>query len=239
MDSRLINGLKEFNIELSDKQIEQFHQYYDLLVEWNSFMNLTAITEWEEVVTKHFIDSLSLIKVVKDLKDKPYKIIDIGTGAGFPGIPLKIVFPNLKITLMDSLNKRVKFLNEVIDRLGLKDIEAVHGRAEEMGQNSKYRETYDIAVSRAVANMTVLSELCIPFVTVEGKFISYKSSKIDEEYTMAKNAIGILGGEYLEQVEFDLPDSDIYRNMFVIKKIKVTPKKYPRKPGTPAKEPLS
>lgn len=239
MDSRLINGLKEFNIELSDKQTKQFHQYYDLLVEWNSFMNLTAITEWEEVVTKHFIDSLSLIKVVEDLKDKPYKIIDIGTGAGFPGIPLKIAFPNLKITLMDSLNKRVKFLNEVIDKLGLEDIEAVHARAEEMGQNSKYRETYDIAVSRAVANMTVLSELCIPFVTVEGKFISYKSSKIDEEYTVAKNAIGILGGEYLEQIEFDLPDSDIYRNMFVIKKIKVTPKKYPRKPGTPAKEPLS
>lgn len=238
MDLRFINGLKEFNIELSSNQIKQFHQYYDLLVEWNSFMNLTAITEWEEVVTKHFVDSLSLIKSIDDVNSKSYSIIDVGTGAGFPGIPLKIAFPNLKITLMDSLNKRVKFLNEVIEKLGLKDIEAVHGRAEELGQNSSYRGKYDLVVSRAVANMTVLSELCLPFAITGGKFISYKSAKIDEEYEQAKKAIDILGGKYCTQVEFTLPDSDIYRNLFVIDKVKETPKKYPRKAGTPAKEPL-
>lgn len=238
MDSKFISGLKEFNIELSSKQIEQYHQYYELLIEWNSFMNLTAITEWDEVVTKHFIDSLSLIKAVPDLNYKSYSVIDIGTGAGFPGIPLKIAFPDLKITLMDSLNKRVKFLNEVINNLGLKDVEAVHSRAEELGQNISYRASFDLVVSRAVANMTVLSELCLPFVAKGGKFISYKSSKIDEEYDQAKKAIDILGGKYSSQVEFTLPDSDIYRNLFIIDKVLDTPKKYPRKAGTPAKEPL-
>lgn len=237
MDSKFIDGLKELNIELSSQQLEQFHQYYDLLVEWNSFMNLTAITEWEEVVTKHFIDSLSLIKAVPDLNTADYSLIDVGTGAGFPGIPLKIAFPNIKIVLMDSLNKRIKFLNEVIDKLGLTDIEAVHSRAEELG-HTDLRGSFDLAVSRAVANMTVLSEFCIPFVKLGGRFISYKSAKIDEEYSDAVRAISVLGGKYDSQVEFTLPESDIYRNLFVILKEKDTPNKYPRKPGTPAKEPL-
>lgn len=238
MDTKFINGLKEFNIELTDNQIMQFHQYYELLVEWNSFMNLTAITEWDEVVSKHFIDSLSLIRVINDISSKDYSIIDVGTGAGFPGIPLKIAFPNLKITLMDSLNKRINFLNEVIKKLGLSDITAIHGRAEEIGQNSSYRGSFDIVVSRAVANMTVLSELCLPLAKTGGKFVSYKSTKIDEEFSNATKAIDILGGKYIMQSEFSLPDSDIYRNLFVIDKVKETPKKYPRKPGTPSREPL-
>lgn len=238
MDTKFINGLKEFNIELTDNQIMQFHQYYELLVEWNSFMNLTAITEWDEVVSKHFIDSLSLIRVINDISSKDYSIIDVGTGAGFPGIPLKIAFPNLKITLMDSLNKRINFLNEVIGKLGLSDITAIHGRAEEIGQNSLYRGSFDIVVSRAVANMTVLSELCLPLAKTGGRFVSYKSTKIDEEFSNATKAIDILGGKYIMQSEFSLPDSDIYRNLFVIDKVKETPKKYPRKPGTPSREPL-
>lgn len=238
MDTKFINGLKEFNIELTDNQIMQFHQYYELLVEWNSFMNLTAITEWDEVVSKHFIDSLSLIRVINDISSKDYSIIDVGTGAGFPGIPLKIAFPNLKITLMDSLNKRINFLNEVIGKLGLFDITAIHGRAEEIGQNSLYRGSFDIVVSRAVANMTVLSELCLPLAKTGGRFVSYKSTKIDEEFSNATKAIDILGGKYIMQSEFSLPDSDIYRNLFVIDKVKETPKKYPRKPGTPSREPL-
>lgn len=228
--------LEELNIKLEKRQICQFLQYYELLVEWNLFMNLTAITDFDEVLKKHFIDSLSLVKSM-DLS-KEYSVIDIGTGAGFPGIPLKIAFPNLKITLLDSLNKRIKFLNEVIEKLELKDIKTIHGRAEDFAKDKEYREAYDLCVSRAVANLSTLSEYCLPYVKVGGKFISYKSEKISDEMNAAKNAIHILGGNVSGQVDFNLPDSDIYRNLFIIDKIKETPKKYPRKAGLPSKEPL-
>ena len=185
-------GLKELQIELSDKQINQFLKYYELLVETNKVMNLTAITEFDEVVEKHFLDSLSLCRVY-DLKDN-VKILDLGTGAGFPGIPLKIAFPDLELVLADSLNKRIKFLNQVIDELELKNITAVHARAEELGKNKDYREQFDVCVSRAVANLSSLSEYCIPFVKVGGKFISYKSGSIEEEVAEAKKAVFVLGG---------------------------------------------
>lgn len=233
----LLKGVQEFQISLSDKQIEQFLQYYDLLVEWNSFMNLTAITEFEEVCIKHFIDSVSLCKAIDCTQS--LSVIDIGTGAGFPGIPLKIAFPNLKITLLDSLGKRVKFLNEVIMQLGLEDIEAFHGRAEDFIKEHQKREAYDICVSRAVANLATLSEYCLPYVKCGGVFISYKSEKIQEESKIAEKAIQLLGGKIKNQTEFLLPGSDIYRNLFQIEKVNKSPSKYPRKAGLPSKEPLT
>ncbi len=232
-----LEDLKKFDIVLTEKQIQQFMTYYELLIEWNSFMNLTAITEFDEVIKKHFIDSVSLVNALPDIKDKEYTLIDVGTGAGFPGIPLKIVFPNLKIVLLDSLNKRVSFLNEVIQRLELTEIRAVHGRAEDLAKK-EYREYFDLCVSRAVANLATLSEYCLPFVKVGGNFISYKSEKITEEFDNAKEAIKVLGGKYSKQVEFYLPSSDIYRNLFMIEKIKNTPGKFPRKAGLPSKEPI-
>lgn len=225
-----------FGIKLNADQIDRFIRYYEILVEWNSFMNLTAITEFDEVCSKHFIDSISLFKVIDCTKD--YSLIDVGTGAGFPGIPLKIAFPGLNIVLLDSLGKRVKFLNEVIEKLQLKNIEAIHGRAEDYARPELFREKFDICVSRAVANLSTLSEYCLPYVKVNGYFISYKSEKISEESLTAKNAIEILGGKVYRQEEFILPGSDIYRNLFMIQKIKPTPKKYPRKAGLPSKEPL-
>ena len=238
--STLINNCKKWNIVLTEKQIKQFDQYYDLLVEWNSFMNLTAITEFDEVCQKHFLDSLSIVKAYPDhyFKENTFQFIDIGTGAGFPSIPIKIVFPNLKFTLVDSLNKRIKFLNEVIDQLQLSDCTAVHGRAEDLAKNSSYREQYDFCVSRAVANLSTLCEYCMPYVKVGGRFVSYKSEKITEEALNAKHAIFVLGGKFERQVDFTLPDSDIYRNIYIIQKEKITPKKYPRKAGLPSKEPL-
>lgn len=238
--STLINNCKKWNIILTEKQIRQFDQYYDLLVEWNSFMNLTAITEFDEVCQKHFLDSLSIVKAYPDyyFEENTFQFIDIGTGAGFPSIPIKIVFPNLKFTLVDSLNKRIKFLNEVIDQLQLSDCTAVHGRAEDLAKNSSYREQYDFCVSRAVANLSTLCEYCMPYVKVGGRFVSYKSEKITEEAEKAEHAISVLGGKFERQVEFTLPDSDIYRNIYIIQKEKMTPKKYPRKAGLPSKEPL-
>lgn len=229
--------LDQIGIVLEKRQMCQFMKYYDLLAEWNTFMNLTAIIEYEEVLTKHFVDSLSLVKAY-DMTNN-ISLIDIGTGAGFPGIPLKIAFPNIKVTLLDSLNKRVKFLNEVINVLELTNISAVHGRAEDFAKKSMYRESYDICVSRAVANLSTLTELCLPFVKIGGKFISYKSEKVLEEIRTAQNAISILGGKISGQIEFILPESDMYRNLFVIDKIKKTPKQYPRKAGLPAKEPIN
>lgn len=232
------NDLKEFQIEINDGKLDQFSTYYELLTEWNSFMNLTAITKFDEVLKKHFVDSISLAKAFPDIKDKEYTLIDVGTGAGFPGIPLKIVFPKIKVVLLDSLNKRVSFLNEVIDQLQLSDTEALHGRAEDYAKKKEYRESFDICVSRAVANLSTLSEYCIPFVKPGGFFVSYKSEKITEEFENAVNAIKILGGQYDRQVEFNLPGSDIYRNLFMIKKTGITPNRYPRKAGLPSKEPL-
>ena len=203
-----VRDLKEYQIEISEKQTEQFLTYYELLTEWNSFMNLTAITEFNEVMKKHFIDSLSLIRAVPDINVKAYSLIDVGTGAGFPGIPLKIMFPSLKVVLLDSLNKRISFLNEVINKLGLTDIEAFHGRAEDFAKQKEYREHFDICVSRAVANLSTLSEYCLPFVKKGGFFISYKSDKITEEFEHAGQAIKILGGIYQDQKEFYLPGSD-------------------------------
>lgn len=230
--------LKQLHLELSKKQILQFISYYELLIDWNSRMNLTAITEFEDVLKKHFIDSLSLISAVSDLAQKQYDLIDVGTGAGFPGIPLKIAFPNLKITLLDSLNKRIQFLNEVICKLELKDIEAVHGRAEDFAKPDQFRERYDLCVSRAVANLATLSEYCIPFVKPGGFFISYKSEKVNVELEEAKKAISVLGGSFQKNIEFLLPHSDITRNFIVIQKKNKTPLKYPRKAGLPSKEPI-
>lgn len=229
-------SINELGLSMDDHQIAQFMEYYELLIQWNEFMNLTAITEFEEVCTKHFIDSLSLCKAVDCTKD--LSVIDVGTGAGFPGIPLKIAFPKLKITLLDSLAKRVKFLNEVIKRLELVDIEAIHGRAEDFAKPGLLREKFDLCVSRAVANLSTLSEYCLPYVKLEGFFISYKSEKISEERQAAQRAIALLGGDIYSQKEFILPNSDIYRNLFQIKKVRATPEKYPRKAGLPSKEPL-
>ncbi len=231
-----IKSLNELNIKLSEHQINQFIQYYELLVEWNSFMNLTAITDFDEVVEKHFIDSLSLI-YAQDLS-KSLRILDLGTGAGFPGIPLKIAFPHLNITLLDSLNKRITFLDHVIEQLELDNIHALHGRAEDYAKIDMYREQFDIVVSRAVANLSTLCEYCIPYCKVDGLFISYKSEKIIIESETAIEAIQLLGSTYEKQVEFNLPYSDVYRNLFCIRKISNTPDKYPRKAGLPAKKPL-
>lgn len=228
--------LKELGVVISDKQKAQFVRYYEMLLDWNEKINLTAITDYDEVFKKHFIDSLSLIKAY-DVYTKS-NVIDVGTGAGFPGLALKIAYPDLKITLLDSLNKRIHFLNAVIEELHLEGIEAVHGRAEDYAKPDKLREQFDLCVSRAVANLSTLSEYCLPYVKKGGYFISYKSEKITEESKSASHAVSILGGKVREQVEFMLPHSDIYRNLFVIEKVKVTPKKYPRKAGLPAKEPL-
>lgn len=237
--SQLKKDLNEFGIELTAEMEEQFLLYYNMLIEWNSFMNLTAITDFDEVLKKHFIDSVSLIRAIPDLAEKRFKVIDVGTGAGFPGIPLKIVFPNISVVLLDSLNKRVNFLNEVISKLQLTDITAMHGRAEDFAQNKEYRESFDLCVSRAVANLATLSEYCLPFVKMNGRFISYKSEKVSEEFEVSGKAISVLGGEYENQITFELPDSDIYRNLFIIKKKSATPGKYPRKAGLPSKEPIS
>ena len=325
-NTKFLNGLAQFHIKLEEKQLCQFDQYYELLIQWNRVMNLTAITEYEEVITKHFLDSLSIVKAYpdwlglckkdgqgtvecrediqvsgdstqsisiseegkkdiqasgeftqnistleqtkKDIEiskkctdnifiskeftnnisvlesNKIYrnnnikKLLDLGTGAGFPGIPLKIAFPELEITLVDSLNKRVNFLNEVIKQLGLTGICAVHGRAEELGQKENYREQYDYCVSRAVAKLHLLAEYCIPFIKQNGYFISYKSGKVDEEIKEATYAIQKLGGKYKNTISFLLPDSDIERSLIVIGKQKKTEKQYPRNAGKIAKKPL-
>ncbi len=228
--------LEDFQIALSSSQIDQFLTYYEMLVEKNKVMNLTAITDFDEVLKKHFIDSLSLVKA-GDLKGD-ISLLDIGTGAGFPGIPLKIAFPNLQVTLLDSLNKRINFLQEVIDGLGLKNIEALHGRAEDFAKPNMLREKFDFCVSRAVANLSTLSEYCLPYVKVGGYFVSYKSEKVSDEIVAADNSVKILGGKIEKQIGFTLPSSDICRNLVMIRKCSKTPKQYPRKAGTASKKPL-
>lgn len=227
---------EELGIVLTDYQLGQFCKYYEMLIEKNKVMNLTAITEWEEVIDKHFIDSISLVKAV-DLTGKKY-VLDLGCGAGFPGIPLKIVFPEMKIVLLDSLNKRILFLQDVIRELQLENVEALHGRAEDYAKKAEYREQFDYCVSRAVANLTTLSEYCLPYVKVGGKFISYKSGKVKEEITEIKKAMFLLGGKVEDVIAFSLPETDIERSFVLIQKQKNTPKKYPRKAGLPGKEPL-
>lgn len=239
--NKLVNICNKINIEISDDQINCFEKYYELLIEKNKVMNLTAITDKEDVIVKHFIDSIALIPYLLDKGiniNNKLKIIDIGTGAGFPGLPLKIMMPDVKFTLLDSLNKRVSFLNEVIDELKLKDIEALHGRAEDYASDNKYREKYDICVSRAVANLSTLSEYCIPFVKEDGYFISYKAGESEEEINNSKNAIKILGGKINKVEEFVLPGTDASRVFVFIRKQELTDKKYPRKAGVPAKKPL-
>lgn len=233
---QFVQDCKDLGITLNEKQIRQFIRYYEMLVEWNQVMNLTAITEYDDVMKKHFIDSISLIKAY-DVNSFA-KVIDVGTGAGFPGLALKIAYPSLQITLLDSLNKRIQFLDSVINELGLEGVTTVHGRAEDFAKPSKLREKFDLCVSRAVANLSTLSEYCLPFVKKGGLFISYKSEKISEEMLSAENAIKLLGGKIKNQIEFTLPSSDIYRNLFIIEKIKLTPTKFPRKAGMPSKEPL-
>ena len=230
----LYEKTKQIGIELKEEQLEKFYLYMNILLEWNEKINLTAITNEEEIILKHFVDSLTINKYIEEGKS----IIDVGTGAGFPGIPIKILREDLKVTLLDSLNKRINFLNEVIEKLDLKNIECIHGRAEEFGKNKNYREKYDLATSRAVANMSTLSEYLIPCVKVGGKVLAMKGDKAEEELEEAKKAIKLLGGKVENIDNFYLPDSDIKRNIIIIKKIEKTERKFPRKPGTPAKEPI-
>lgn len=232
--SYLTKRFEQENFTFSENQKRQFYTFYEMLVEKNKVMNLTGITEFEEVVEKHFLDSISLIKV-EDLH-KPLHVLDLGTGAGFPGIPLKIAFPDLKLTLVDSLNKRIRFLEDVIKELGITSIEAIHGRAEELAADSFYREKFDLCVSRAVANLSTLVEYCLPFVHIGGKFISYKSGNIESELKESKKACFLLGGRLEEVYKFDLEQNK--RSFVIIRKTRSTPKKYPRKAGTPSRLPI-
>lgn len=240
----MIRDLSSLGIDLTDKQLAQFDKYYELLIKWNEVMNLTAITDFDSVCKLHFVDSLSAYKYFDFAKDE-YTLIDVGTGAGFPGIPLKIVFPDLKVTLLDSLNKRLNFLNEVIENLDLNEkgsIVTLHGRAEDYSSPSNsnsLRESFDIAVSRAVANLSTLSEYCLPYVKIGGKFIAYKSEKAGEELSQAKGAIHLLGGKLSDSPEFILPNSEYNRTICIIDKKEKTSAKYPRKAGVPSKKPLS
>ncbi|SDN10543.1 16S rRNA (guanine(527)-N(7))-methyltransferase RsmG [Lachnospira pectinoschiza] len=233
-----IDNLKELGVEIDSKQLEQFNQYYETLVEWNEFMNLTGITEYDEVLLKHFVDSL-VLDPNKLIKSDKIKLIDVGTGAGFPGLPIKIAFPNVDVVLLDSLNKRIKFLDEVINKLGLENIKTIHSRAEDGGRNKELREQFDIAISRAVANLSSLAEYNLPYVKLGGYFVAMKSGEIDEEAENAKKAIKLLGGQLEKITKFRLPNTDIDRSLVLIKKVKETSKKYPRKAGLPTKEPLS
>jgi 16S rRNA (guanine527-N7)-methyltransferase len=242
--SSYVASLEKAGLSISEQQLEQFDLYFQMLIEKNKVMNLTAITEFEDVLCKHFLDSVSIYHLFADgiLTAEDFskgRLVDLGTGAGFPGIPLKILFPELRVTLMDSLNKRIVFLQEVIDALHLTSIDAVHGRAEDLARNKLYREQFDFCVSRAVANISTLSEYCLPFVKVGGAFISYKSDQSEEELAKGSRAISTLGGQVKHVSHFTLDNSDLGRALIYIEKEKSTAKKYPRKAGTPSKEPLS
>ncbi len=232
----LVSSFKSINYDLSELQIEQFIKFYEMLVETNKVMNLTAITEYEDVVIKHFVDS-TLALTVTDLT-KYNNMIDVGTGAGFPGIPLKILFPHLNITLLDSLNKRINFLKNVVEQIGLSNVTFIHGRAEDIGRDKEHREKYDLCVSRAVANLSTLSEYCTPFVKAGGDFISYKASNSEEEIEKAGSAISKLGCKVSWIKNMQIPDSDIERTFVCINKVKPLSGKYPRKSGVPSRTPL-
>ncbi len=226
----------KMHIELPDGALELLNRYYEMLIDTNKVMNLTTITEYSEVVIKHFADSAA-IGCITDMNGN-IDVIDVGTGAGFPGIVLKIVYPQLSVVLLDSLNKRVNFLKNVITELGLTGISAIHGRAEDIARNKDYREKFDLCVSRAVANMSSLSEYCLPFVKVGGRFIPYKADGCDEEVKTASKAVNILGGKIRKIESYVIPDTDICRKFVVIDKLRNTSVKYPRKAGLPTKEPL-
>ena len=233
---RFDQELETLGIRLTDVQKRQFDRYYELLIEWNRVMNLTGITEYDEVNLKHFTDSLTIVRI-KDMENVS-TLIDVGTGAGFPGIPIKIAFPYIKVTLLDSLNKRIKFLNQVVEELDLEDVVTLHGRAEDYAKKEEYREQFDLCASRAVANLSTLSEYCLPFIKKGGCFVSYKSADSDEEIQQSEKALDILGGKIEKVDKFVLPGSDMGRALVMIKKVKNTPRKYPRKAGVPSKEPL-
>lgn len=234
MKNLLNEGAKTLGISLNDVQLDNFIKYMDLLLEWNENVNLTAITEPKEVITKHFLDSLTALNLIPE----GAKLADIGCGAGFPGLPLKIARDDIKLTLLDSLAKRINFLNAVITETGVSGVECVHSRAEDAGQDKAYREQFDVAVSRAVANLTTLCEYCLPFVKVGGVFIALKGPLADEELAAAKKAICILGGELMPTVEASVPFTDLNHKIVIIKKVAKCPKEYPRKAGTPSKKPL-
>lgn len=226
--------LKKLDIVFTEEQYKNFFKYMNLLIEWNSKINLTAIIEPKEIILKHFIDSLTINKYIKEGQT----LVDVGTGAGFPGIPIKILRPDVEVLLVDSLNKRITFLNEVINKLELKGIKAIHSRVEEFGRNKEYREKFDIATARAVADLSVLSEYLLPLLRLSGRCICMKGNEVTEEVEKSKKAITILGGKIKNTEYFKLPNSDINRNIIVVEKINKTPNKYPRKPGTPSKEPI-
>lgn len=231
-------ALKLKGIDLSDQQIKQFHDYYEMLINYNQKVNLTTIIDEYEVYLKHFYDSITPLFYINKLQDE-VSLVDVGAGAGFPSLPMKIIFPQLKITIVDSLNKRIKFLDELINQLGLTGVELVHARAEEFGgKKSKYREKFDFATARAVARMSVLAELCLPLVKVGGQFIALKAAKAKSELSDSEIAIKTLGGEVVDDFSFDLHNGEESRHIITINKIRKTPVKYPRKAGTPNKEPI-
>lgn len=234
--NKLVKYLSEYGVTVNDDRLEKLDRYYDMMIETNKSLNLTAITEFDEVIVKHYIDSVTLIRDI-DLRQN-LSLIDVGTGAGFPGMVLKIIFPELDITLFDSLQKRLTFLDGVISELSLTGIRTCHGRAEEAGRDKNMREQFDLCVSRAVANLPVLLELCLPFVKVGGKFIAYKSDKGHEELESSGRALSLLGGSLNKEDSFIIPDSNMVRNLLIFSKDKSTPGTYPRKPGTPGRKPL-
>ncbi|GEK31248.1 ribosomal RNA small subunit methyltransferase G [Kurthia zopfii] len=235
-EEQFVQALKEQGIELNEQQIQQFRSYFEILVEWNEKMNLTAITDEPSVYLKHFYDSISASFHFDFTKVK--SVCDVGAGAGFPSLPIKICFPHLHVTIVDSLNKRIQFLNHLSEQLGLENVNFVHARAEEFGQNAQYREKFDLVTARAVARLSVLSELCIPLVKEGGQFLALKAASGEDEMKDAKKAIAVLGGKLVHHVAFELPVENSERTIYVFDKVKTTPKKYPRKPGTPNKTPI-